>query len=235
MAFALQKPALVDAPTSRDGVLARYRRLREISRQINDELVKSLSKDAILREARKLGLAQGKTILLDDMEEMNYVFDLAIHTAAPPRSRAIDRYARSAKFAAESDEALMLNAMQASRFSVLLIDGRHEVAGLIASDLLRGAEKIWLVDVGLESSMPEGTVLATRLYTPGPFAMTAGVNVPCDLTLFEDVLYELPRRLSDGPLEALSRDRRFAEAVYRIALADGVTQRVEYRDVPDGA
>jgi hypothetical protein len=235
MAFALQKPALVDPPTSREGLLARYRRLREISRQINDELVKSLSDDAILREARKLGLAHGKTLVLDDMEEMNYVFDLAIHTAAPPRSRAIDRYARSAKFAAGSDEALMLKAMQASRFAVLLIDGRHEAAGLIASDLLHRAEKIWLVDIGLESSMPPGAVLATRLYTPGPFAMTAGVSVPCDLTLLEDALYELPSRLCDGPLEALSRDRRFAEAVYRIALADGITDRVEYRDVPDEA
>ena len=41
-------------------------------------------------------LAQGRTLILDDMEEMNYVFDLAIHTGPPGRSRAIDRYARSA-------------------------------------------------------------------------------------------------------------------------------------------
>ncbi|MGQ0686070.1 hypothetical protein [Bradyrhizobium sp.] len=235
MAFALQKPDLVDLPTSREGVLARYRTLREISRRINDELTRLVSDDAILREARKLGLAHGKTLVLDDMEEMNYVLDLAIHTAAPPRSRAIDRYARSARFAAGSDEALMLDAMQESRFSVLLIDGRHEIAGLVASDLLHGAQKIWLMDVGLESSMPEGAVLATRLYMPGHFAMTAGANVPCDRTLLEDALYELPSRLCDGPLEALSRDRRFAEAVYRIALSEGLMHRVRYRDVPDDA
>jgi 4-carboxymuconolactone decarboxylase len=38
-----------------------------------------------------LGLAQGRTLILDDMEEMTYVFDLAIYTAPPRRSRAIDR------------------------------------------------------------------------------------------------------------------------------------------------
>jgi hypothetical protein len=235
MAFALQQPDLFDWAASREAVLARYRTLREISRRINGELTKLVSGDAILREARKLGLGHGKTLVLDDMEELNYVFDLAIHTATPSRSRTIDRYARSARLAAGSDEAVMLNAMQASRFSVLLIDGRHEVAGLIASDLLQKAEKIWLVDVGLESSMPEGAVLATRLYIPGPFAMTAGANVPCDLTLLEDALYELPSRLCDAPLEALSRDRRFAAAVYRIALSKGLTHRVTYRDVPDDA
>jgi hypothetical protein len=235
MSFALQKTNPVDLPGSREHVLARYRTLREISRRLNNELMKLVSRDSIIREARKLGLAHGKTLVLDDMEEMNYIFDLAIHTAAPPRSRAIDRYARSTRFPAGSDEALMLNAMQASRFSVLIIERRHDVAGLIASDLLHNAEKLWLLDIGLESSMPEGAVLATRLYTPGPFAMTAGANVPCDLTLLEDALYELPSRLCDGPLDALSRDRRFAEAVYRIALADGITGRVEYRDVPDDA
>jgi hypothetical protein len=235
MVFALQKTDLVDRAGGRAEILARYRVLREISRQINDELMKLVSDDTIIREARKLGLAHGKTIVLDDPEEMNYVFDLAIHTAAPPRSRAIDRYARSARFAAGSDEAVMLNAMQASRFSVLLIEGHHEVAGVIASDLLQRAEKVWLVDIGLESSMSEGAVLATRLYVPGPFAMTAGANVPCDLTLLEDVMYELPSRLSAGPLEALSNDRRFAEAVYRLALSEGVTHLVEHREMPKEA
>ena len=56
--------------------------------------------------ARRLGLAQGKTLLLDDMDEMYYVYDLAVYTAPPDRSRAIDRYAKSARFEAQSDERL---------------------------------------------------------------------------------------------------------------------------------
>jgi hypothetical protein len=30
----------------------------------------------MLQQARRLGVAQGRTLILDDMEEMNYVFDL---------------------------------------------------------------------------------------------------------------------------------------------------------------
>ena len=44
----------------------------------------------MLQQARRLGLAQGRTLILDDMEEMSYVFDLAIYTAPPRRSRAVD-------------------------------------------------------------------------------------------------------------------------------------------------
>src|SRR5580704_5295286 len=222
------------APLSRGEVLARYRRLREISKRHHGKVLNFIYGDAILYHARRLGLARGKTLILDDMEEMNYVFDLAIHTALAGRSRAIDRYARSARFAAPSDEALVLEAMRAARFSILVIERRHETAGLVATDLFRRAT-VWLVDIGLESSMPDGGVIATRLFTPDRFAMTAGVNVPFDLAFIEDIHAGLPRRLGKSKLTALIDDRRFAEVIYRIALAGGIMDRIAYQDLPDDA
>src|SRR5262249_29186897 len=114
-AFANDNP-----PPARNAVLARYRQLREISKRHHDD---------ILKQARRLGLAQGRTLILDDMEEMSYVFDLAIYTAPPRRSRAIDRYARSAQLPPGSDEALMLEAMRAARFAILILGRRHDAAG----------------------------------------------------------------------------------------------------------
>jgi len=71
-----------------------------------------------------------------------------------------------------------------ARFSIISSVRRHTVAGLIVKDLFRGFE-FWLVDEGLESSLPDETVLATRLYTLEGFAMTAGVLVPLDIELIE--------------------------------------------------
>jgi hypothetical protein len=218
-------------PQSRDAVLTRYGQLRDISLRHHHEALKYMSGDTLLRQARRLGLARGKTLFLEDMDEMNYVCDLAIHTAAAGRSRAIDRYARSARLAAGSDEALVLEAMRASRFSILVVERRHETAGLIATDVFRRVE-IWLVDIGLENSMPDGGMMATRLFTPERFAMTAGVNVPFDLSLIEDLYAELPHRLGATELTALIDDWRFAEAIYRIALASGIMDRVSYQDLP---
>jgi len=211
----------------RNEVLARYRQLRKISKLHHDEILKFISSDTLLYHARRLGLAQGKTLIVDNVHELNYAFDLAIHTAAAGRSRAIDRYARSARLVAQSDEARILEAMRAARFSILLIERRHAAAGLVATDLLRPAE-VWLVDIGLESSMPEGGMIATRFYAPDRFSMTAGVFVPLDLGMIEEIDAELPGRLRED-------DRRFAEAIYRIALADGIADRVIYQDLPDDA
>lgn len=71
--------------------------------------------------------------------------------------------------------------------------------------------------------------MATRLYTPEQFSMTAGVNVP----LLQDLIAELPQPLRGKELHAIIDDRRFPETVYRVALVGGVTKRMKYQDPPD--
>jgi hypothetical protein len=47
--------------------------------------------------------------------------------------------------------------MRRARFSIISSVRRHTVAGLIVKDLFRGFE-FWLVDEGLESSLPDEAV-----------------------------------------------------------------------------
>jgi hypothetical protein len=213
---------------SRAEVLARYRHLREISKHHHHEAMNFLSQDAILHHARRLGLAFGRTLVLDNMDDLTYAYDLAIYTAPAGRTRAIDRYARAARFAWESDEGLVLGAMRKARFALIRVERPHEAAGLIATDLFRRKE-LWLVDEGLEHSLSKGMLVATRLLTPESFSMTAGVLVPLDVESLEDVLCELPQ-LGRKRVEEAVDDRRFAEAVYRIYFESGLTERVEYQD-----
>jgi hypothetical protein len=222
---AVARPA---AELGRTEVLARYRHLRQISKQHHSAALDFLSKDGIISQARRLGLTQGKTLVLDSMDDLNLAFDLAIHTAPKDRSRAIDRYARAAGLSPESDEGLVLDAMRHARFAIIVILRRHDVAGLVVEDLCRGGE-VWLVDEGLESSLPDGAALATRLCTPEDFAMTAGVLVPIDIELIEDAIADTPQLLRNRR-EELIDDRRFAEAIYRVALASGVMEQVAYQD-----
>jgi hypothetical protein len=239
MALPLAQQQLIfawsgDIPLTRNDILSHYLHLREISKRLHEEVLKSISGDALLNHARRLGLAQGKTLLLEDMDEMYYVYDLAVYTAPTDRSRAIDRYAKSAKFEAQSDERLMLDAMRRSQFAILLIEQRHDAVGLIATDILRNS-KVWLLDVGLEHSMDNGELIATRLLTPGPFSMTAGVNVPFEIEMLEPICMILPQRMANSKLTRIADDRRFAEAVYKVGLADGVMDRIAYLDVADRA
>jgi hypothetical protein len=213
---------------SRADVLARYRHLREISKQHHSAMMKFLSGGAIIAQARRLGLAEGKTIVLNNLDDMNLAVDLAIHTAPKDRSRAIDRYARAARLAPGSDEALVLEAMRRARFSIISSVRRHPAAGVIVKDVVRD-EDIWLVDEGLEATFKEGRALATRMFAPEGFAMTAGIITPVDRETLAIALSEMPVSLRNN-FQQTCEDRRFAEAIYRIALADGLTDGVAYQD-----
>ena len=65
--------------------------------------------------------------------------------------------------------------------------------------------------------------------TPEGFAMTAGVLVPLDIELIEDAIADTPQLLRNRR-EELIDDRRFAEAIYRVALASGLMEQVAYQD-----
>ena len=93
--------------------------------------------------AKRLGLTQGRTVVLGSEHDMTLVEDLATYLPRPGRSHPLDRYARTARFAPDSDEAIVLEAMRHARFSLWRVERRHETAGLILQDLLRGGE-IWL-------------------------------------------------------------------------------------------
>jgi hypothetical protein len=221
-----------ESSPSRGEVLARYRHLRQICKLHHLEALKFSSRHAILHQARRLGLADGKFFILDSMDELTLAFDLAIHTAPAGRSRAIDRYARSTQFAGGSDEALMLDAMCNARFAIVLVQRRHPSAGLVVTDLFRKSE-LWLMDEGLETSLPNGTTFATRYYAPDRFVMTAGVGMPVDLALLTSAFESLPQLLRKSRAEAIE-DRRFTEAVYRAAIQDGIMEGISYES-PAGA
>jgi len=218
------------AGASREEILTRYRHLRALATRHHSEALKFLSRSAILEQARHLGLTRGKMLVAESLDEMTLAFDLAIHTARPGHSRAIDRYARAAQLPPGSDEFVVLEAMRQARFSVWRVERRHEIAGLIVQDLLR-QDEAWLVDEALEQSAPEGMVMAMRLCTPDAFAMTSGIIVPVDREVMEEVLDQVLPRVRGEP-DQVANDRRFASAIYRIAVANGLMERVSFEEPP---
>lgn len=212
--------------TSRGEVLRRYRHLRAIGTRHHSAALKFLTRAAILEPARRLGLAAGQMLIAASEEELTLVFDLAIYTAKEGRSRAIDRYAKTAQPSSSSDELLMLDAMRHARFSIWRVECRHDAAGLIVTDALRRADA-WLVDEGLEASAQNGMCFASRLCEADGFAITSGVIVPVDGHMTEGVLTDALACRHPDP-ERVGDDPRFATAIYRAALDSGIMEHVAF-------
>jgi hypothetical protein len=213
---------------SRGEIIDRYRKFRGISVRHNSGACKCLSSEAFMQQARRLGIARGRTLILNTEDELALVYDLVLYARRGGRKRPFDRYASSQRLSPDSDEARVLDAMLAARFALVRVERRHPEAGLIVSDLAR-EEEFWLVDEGMESSVPVGFTMATRVYAPEDFHMTAGVLVPVGGVLVMSALERRPFLLRMDPDEA-AEDRRFAEAIYREAIRAGVMERVRFQD-----
>ena len=212
---------------TREEIIERYRRDRAISAGIQTGALDHIPRAAILRQAKRLGLSDGKVLRVSHEDELTLVFDLLLYTVSSgSRSRGIDRYARSHQPPPGSDELRVLTALQAARFSLFQIKERHPVAGLVLEDLLR-AEVAWLMDESLEASAQVGAVFGTRLATLDTFAITCGVLVPIDSETLRE-LANVIDQADDEPAE-LADDPRFAESIYRLAIELNLTEYVRYR------
>ena len=158
---------------------------------------------------------------------MTLVEDLATYLHRLGRSKPLDRYALAAQFTPGYDEAIVLEAMGHARFSLWRVERRHETAGLILRDLLRGGE-IWLIDEAMEKNAPLGVEMAARLLRLEGFAMTARIIVPVAPDLIEQVFDRAPalRRAQGG---VLAQDPRFAIGIYRAAVATGAMDSVRFK------
>jgi hypothetical protein len=212
----------------RKDILKRYRHLREISTRHHNAALDYVARPAVQERAKQLGCLHGQTLIAESHEVMTLIFDLAVHTAKPGRSRAIDRYARAAALSPDADEAFTLEAMRAARFSIWRIERRHEEAGLIVRDKFRDRET-WLVDEGLAASADPGFVFAARLFWPADFAMTCGVIVPVDEDLMTQVVSDGIAWLPHSDLDRLADDPRFATAIYRAAISEGIMDYVTFQ------
>jgi len=215
---------------SRKQAIARYRHLRAVSKQHFGAALGFIAKPVMMEYARKLGVVHDNTIMLDDVGDFAYVYDLALYTAKEGRSRAIDRYARSIHPAPGSDEEITLRAAQAARFAVWLVEGRHDTAGLNIFDVAR-EQTVRLMDEGFEATLPTGVLFASRLQPVDDFVMTTGAAVPLDGSMFKDCLSGLPWSITSRV--AMIEDYRFAIAVFRAYLSGESGARIKHRDTSD--
>jgi hypothetical protein len=130
--------------------------------------------------------------------------------------------------AAQPDEALVLQALQASRFSIFRVIGRCEPAGVLLEDLMRGGT-VPLLDEGLERSARPDGVFAMRVAPIEDFVITCGAAVPMDFEIFEGIIEFLTDGEPDAELAALADRWRFAASLYELAIRLELMSSIMYR------
>ncbi len=200
-------PAGEALPGWHDRSLAARQRFLELA-------VRQTPRAKIQEWAERLGLAVADSFTQVGEAELAFAYDLAVFTALPGRSRAVDRMAKQF-LTLEGEAALVLNGLLRAWVSVFRVLGPHPEAGFILEDVLRGGE-VWVLDQGLAESAEPGAILAARLARVCGFAITSGVLA----TLDEERLASFRAILNESGLDAaaLAEDPRFISALWQHAL-----------------
>lgn len=203
----------------RQDMCGRYEDLQKIMMRHFEAAIEHAAAPALLDIARRLGLRDDESLSFGGAGESALLIDLGIFTAKDGRSRAIDRYAHKVRFRADSDEALVLDAMRRARFSVWRVERTHPRGGAVVADLLRKSEA-WLPDADFDSAA-EGITFASRLSELDGFTLACSIIVPVDADMLETAAADpLAFRYTDPDMVA--SDPRFATAIYRAAIDLGV-------------
>jgi hypothetical protein len=145
----------------KDADYERYRRLRAVNKKINAELSGLLHKNGIYRCAKDLGRLKKNTLVLNNEDDLSTLMDYCIHNPSGKRS-CIDSYIERSSFEPVSDEMMLLKALRESFFSILQVNSTEKGYLCHVDDILR-KQNIILLDIGLGSSAPPGTLVAARL------------------------------------------------------------------------
>lgn len=212
-----------------EDILQRYRAIRELVIEVQQAAAQCASTTTILRNAARLGLAQGAQLVGTD-DELNLALDLAVHTARRGRARPIDRCTPP-----KDDDATrnILAALRKARFSIFAVTSRHPVVGLMLRDTIAD-EDIWLVDVNAAASFPLQTTFAARLCQPDAFWVGCGGMIPIYPEWVEAALFECLPWITELDSN-YANDRRFAAAIYRHAIEMGHAERVRHLSMPSAA
>ncbi len=201
-----------------DELRAAWQRHAAARKRFQEIAVQAVPRPKLMEHAKRLGMPvdQGEMAQLSD-DELAYLFDLAIYSAPPGRSRAIDRVVRQ-HARLQGEAVLVLNALSSAWFSIFQVIGIHPDGGLVLEDALGGGE-VWVVDEGLSEVAEIGAIVATRLGRVAGYAITCGVMAMLDDGILSGIR-QVAQRGGVAPAELVD-EPRFIEGVWRRALGFG--------------
>ena len=145
--------------------LKQYNQLRQVGKYLSEEIPRIYGLDDSLTETvRVLGIGQGKKIILENEEEMNFVIDFYLNEFLSNGQTLLERY-RADHPKIKPIELAYLDAAKASYTSLFkVIDVKPKENSIVVIDLLSESEQpITVININLSKSAKPGYVLFSRI------------------------------------------------------------------------
>jgi hypothetical protein len=218
-----------------DDILARYKRMRNISRKLNKVLPDYVPKEGLEAVGRKLGLWEQGTLVFDSEDHVCVLMDQAIHGCFRDGKNAVDCYAAEHPPKPGSDEEVLLAAMRRAFYSLFRVEEVVGGVGTRVMDILQNRES-FMADVNFSRSAVAGQILASRVVSFEEFIMTTGVALPAAPDAVKEgagYVKKMAKARQNEPGMTREENAEMAAELTKLCLASAVTPSIEYREIDE--
>jgi hypothetical protein len=167
-------------PTHSTDRLERYRRYREVGRELNTKILRECTdREAVLESARLLGIERdGDALRYDDQAEMTVHNEFLLNEYRQDDQTAVKGYYDRARWDSETEQTILEALLEAetSLYKITAVDDTDK--HLIVTDLLNDRDEVMVTDVNLSETAEPGVLLFFRLVCYDELNMTSGVSFP---------------------------------------------------------
>ncbi len=217
-------------------LVARYRRFRAIATRLNSRLMHYLPEDALEDGARDLGFLKNGDLEFDTKDETSVLMDYCIYNIVHQDRNSLQNYLAQNPPREGTDDALVLDAMSNSWYSLFVIEAVESGCGVRVRDLLRQTEHL-LIDMNLSRSAERGFMLASRAMPFDGFIMSTGAGLPMDSTAedVDELMGKLHKTLFAKNIASFSQltpqqEKELARSIITYALSLGASTQMRYED-----
>jgi hypothetical protein len=167
--------AISFAPIPQD--VERYRSLRALNKDLNHRMIKTIPREAYDQIGDAIGFLHRGILVFDSPDMGSVLMDCCLYDWYKHGKNLVQRYSETHPAKPGTDESYLLSACVKAKYRVLIVQSTVPGAGVHCHDALNN-EDLFVMDLALSRSLPDGAALATRTIPLGEFSMTGGAGLP---------------------------------------------------------
>jgi hypothetical protein len=157
-------------------LVKKYKKYRKIGQDLNNRVREIGLKDEAFAEATHLlGIRKGRTIILDDEDDIASVMDFALNDCRWEGKNAVERYQEEVGGKTAIERELLAGMLSAYTSLFRIESVRTAARTLTFTDLLAAeSDRVQIIDIGLSETAVPGLLIFFRLVPLVDFNMSAG-------------------------------------------------------------
>ena len=209
----------------------RYKRLRALSKYLNQHMVETIPKEAMPEMGRALGILRDGKLCFDTQDMSSVLMDCCIYDWVKNGKTVVQRFAETQVPPAGTDEQYLLQAFLKATYRVLIPKDLVPGAGIQCWDAL-AKEDVFIMDVSFSRSSSASAlpILASRTIPLGDYSMTGGAALPTSSQAMK-VAMKLQHNQEIMSARVLESSK-IPLAIIRASLECGMAERIRYEDIP---